>query len=350
MKPKPVLSRLTRRRFLLTGAGVGAGLLTAAGIARQRSAAAAVRGDANPFAYSVARFEETDPGMLHYAETARLALPWKEPRRLALTAREHLLVAADRCLGELAPDGTVLREIALDADPRCVAVDEDGTLYVGFRRFVLVLDPGGRRQAVWEVTGGRSWISGLALAGDDVFVADSGQRVILRYDRSGRVLGRIGERDRDRDIAGLVLPSPYLDVKWHPDGLLRVNNPGRHRVEFYTPEGKLEFHWGRPSAALEGFSGCCNPIRLEVLEDGRVMTGEKGLPRVKIYSAHGDLESVVAGVESFPENARSGAGGGFNEGVYASLDMVAASTDRVWVLDNVTATVRRMERQPDRTT
>jgi hypothetical protein len=59
------------------------------------------------------------------------------------------------------------------------------------------------------------------------------------------------------------VPSACLDVEIAPDGLLRVNNPGRHRVETYTFDGDLELFWGRPSAAIDGFCGCCNPVNLD---------------------------------------------------------------------------------------
>ena len=132
------------------------------------------------------------------------------------------------------------------------------------------------------------------------------------------------------------------------DGLLRLNNPGRHRVELYPTDGALEFSWGKPGMAVPYFSGCCNPINLALLPNGRVVTCEKGLPRVKIYSAHGELEGVVAGTETFPENAKVGAGDGFGDGVRASLDAVAAKDGHIFVLDTVTRVVRVMAPREDR--
>jgi hypothetical protein len=181
---------------------------------------------------------------------------------------------------------------------------------------------------------------------NDVFAADSGGRILLRYDRSGKLQGRIGERDKERDVPGFMLPSPFLDVERHRDGLLRVNNPGRHRVELYTVHGDFELAWGKPSAAIEGFCGCCNPINLALLPDGRCVTCEKGLPRVKVYSAHGEFESVVAGPESFVENARVGAGEGPGPGGKAGLDAVADAQGRIYILDLVTADIRVMVRKP----
>ena len=61
---------------------------------------------------------------------------------------------------------------------------------------------------------------------DAVFAADSGNRVVLRYDRSGKLLGRIGEKNKDRDIPGFVIPSPYLDVEIAPGRRAACQQPG----------------------------------------------------------------------------------------------------------------------------
>jgi hypothetical protein len=127
------------------------------------------------------------------------------------------------------------------------------------------------------------------------------------------------------------------------DGLLRVTNPGRHRVEAYTVDGHLELAWGKPSAGIDGFCGCCNPINIALLPDGRMVTCEKGLPRVKIYREDGTLESVVAGTETFPENAKFSMN--LAAGKLGGLDAAVDSKGRVYILDPVTGVVRVMARK-----
>jgi hypothetical protein len=63
---------------------------------------------------------------------------------------------------------------------------------------------------------------------------------------------------------------------------------------------------------------------------------------VKVYSAHGEFEGVVAGVESFPENARVAVGETPGDGVRASLDAVADPQGRIYLLDTVTQNIRVM--------
>ncbi len=150
-------------------------------------------------------------------------------------------------------------------------------------------------------------------------------------------MGRIGRRDGTRGVPGFVVPSAFFDLAVAPDGLLRVANPGRHRVEAYTVDGDFEFSWGRASLDIDGFCGCCNPVNFALLPGGGMVTCEKGLPRVKVYDAHGSFEGVVAGPELFAENRRACTPDDCRTG---GLDVAVDSKGRILVLDQVAGTVR----------
>ena len=77
-------------------------------------------------------------------------------------------------------------------------------------------------------------------------------------------------------------------------------NPGRHAFENYTFDGQLRGYWEKTDISIDGFSGCCNPAQMAVMPDGSFVTAEKGLVRIKIHKASGELLSVVAPPESFP--------------------------------------------------
>jgi hypothetical protein len=341
---KPIISR---RQFLEQSAR-GAGFL-AAGVAAWRlstgGAARAAEKSANPFAYDVAQFSRTDPKLIRYEQASRFACPSSSPRRISIGLDDRVYIAARSGVSVLGPDGAPLKDIATSGPARCVTVARDGTVYAGLRQQVEVFDSAGRQLATWEAPGKKSWISGLAATENEVFAADSGSRVVLRYDRSGKLAGRIGEKNKDRNIPGLIVPSPYLDVALGQDGLLRVNNPGRHCIDVYTTNGDLELSWGKPSAGIEGFCGCCNPVGLDLLPDGRCITSEKGLPRVKLYSADGTFECVVAGTESFPENARAGSARDAADGTMGGLDAAVDSQGRIYILDLVAGDVQVMKRK-----
>ncbi len=333
-------SRQSRRWFLELTAKTTAGL---AALAHSNAVRAADK--PNPFAYDVRRYETTDPKLIAYRQSAAFKCPAPDARRLCLVGKDRLAIAAGNVVVLLErASGALAAEIPLSGPARCVAEGPDGLLFVGLSDHVEVFDAQNTRRASWPAFAGRPWISSVAVNAEFAFVADAGNRVVYRCDLNGKAINRIGDRDKDRGVLGFVLPSPFLEVEIHPDGLLRITNPGRHLIEAYTFEGDRATAWGKASMGIKGFCGCCNPVALAILPDGRFVTCEKGLPRVKVYSQEGDFESVVAGVESFPENAKVGSGEAPGDGVKASLDAVVDAQGRVFILDTVTGMVRVMVR------
>jgi hypothetical protein len=332
--------QLSDRREFLADSLRRAALFTA--LASGRSQASEKAGTANPLTYDVSRLSKTDSKLIAYEEVARWKSPHSQAKRIVAGPGDMLYVCAGNYVTTMSREGARGKEIALPDTARCVAAGQDGTVFVGLRDHVEVFDAKGQRQAIWDSPGKKCWLTALAVGESDVFAADSGNRVLLRYDKTGQLVSRIGEKNQERDVPGFIIPSPYLDVEIARDGLLRVNNPGRHRVEAYTFSGDFEGAWGKPTMNIDGFCGCCNPIGLALLPDGRFVTCEKGLPRVKIYSDQGQFESVVAGTESFPENTR--ACSDLNDCTRGGMDAAVDSEGRIYILDFVAADIRVMKR------
>ncbi len=252
--------------------------------------------------YDRSEYRKIDPALICYGQTAEIAVDFKKPRAVAVGLEDRIFVAGDGSVAVFGADGTRAEEIPVEDGPQCLAVGRDGhahpgRLYVGVRDHVEVYDAGGEQLGTWESLGGRAVLTSIALAEKDVFVADAGNRIVWHYDTSGKLLGKIGERDGEHGSPGFIVPSAYFDCAMGPDGLLRVVNPGAHQIETYTTEGLFEkpLTWGEPTAGIEGFCGCCNPAAMAILPDGRIVTGEKGIPRVKVYGTLGKFECVVAG-------------------------------------------------------
>ncbi|MCS6775094.1 MAG: hypothetical protein RMJ43_11990 [Chloroherpetonaceae bacterium] len=267
------------------------------------------------------------PERIGYRQVAQWFLRLQEPRGIALAPDGGLYAVGDRLLVRLAPDGSLRESYSLDAEPTCVTCAPDGLLYLGLTDRVGVYTPQGHRVALWDPHAERSLLTAIAVGDREVYVADAGSRVVLRCDLEGRVRSRIGARDDTRGYSGLILPSPHLDVVIAPDGQVLVSNPGQHRIETHTPEGRFVSAWGRPGSSLDAFCGCCNPTDFALLPDGRFVTCEKGIPRVKVYSAQGVFESVVAPPEVFPSHT-------------LGLDLAAGRDGSISVLDAKSACVR----------
>ena len=338
MNPNIPPDKISRRRFFERGAA-GAAAASALSLTSPTSRAAGARD--NPFALDVDRYSKVDPKLVQYKRVARFRCPQPGARRIALGPDGRLYVAAAQYVAVLERTGTPAGDIPCSGAARAVALAED-QLYVAFKSQVAIYDREGQRQAEWEAPPGRPFLTGIAVGKNDVFVADAGNRVVLRYDRSGKLINRIGEKNQERNIPGFVVPSPYLDVQIAPDGLLRVNNPGRHQVEAYTFDGDLEASWGKSSIAIDGFCGCCNPVGLALLPDGRCVTFEKGLPRVKVYRADGTFECVVAGPDAFMDTGKEKAVMDRDVGAHGLAGVVDAD-GRIYVLDLVAGDIQVMQ-------
>lgn len=285
------------------------------------------------YTYDLGPLGKTDPQLLGYQQVRRFSASLKTLRCLAFSPDGLLWVGGDRTLANLSSDGQMLKTITAAGTVQGFAFGPDGKIYVGLMDRVAVFSREGTPLAAWPSLGSKSVVTAVAVAQADVFVADAGQRVIHRLDLNGKVIKRLGKKDASRNIPGLVVPSAYLDIAVGTEGLLWTTNPGQHRIEAYTFDGDIEFAWGEFSNEIKGFCGCCNPVHFARLSDGRFVTSEKGLPRIKVYSDRGEFECVVAGPEDFAahmERTRANPGG---------LDLAVDKDNSIFVADPVSGNV-----------
>jgi sugar lactone lactonase YvrE len=165
-----------------------------------------------------------------------------------------------------------------------------------------------------------------------VLAADSHGRAIRRYDATGRFLNDIGRNNR---TGGFAIPNGVLDFSVDAGGTIHAANPGKHRIERYTPDGTLLGHIGR-FGGLDpaGFSGCCNPTNVCVgnppsIESQRIYVTEKAGPRVKVHDFDGTLLSVIA-TDGFDANCKN-------------MDLAVDTRGAVYVVDTVRLEIRVFE-------
>lgn len=252
--------------------------------------------------------EIIDPALIRYKQTTEIPLDLKQPRAIAVDADGNIFVAGDKSIQVFKANGDKIKEIKLDYEPHCLAIGDDqhtypSRIYIGAPNYVAVLDPDGKPLEQWDKLNDKALPTSIAVADNDIFLADAGNKIVWHYSADGKLINQIGAADKKRNIPGFFITSPYFDLAIGHDGLLYVVNPIARRLEAYTFRGDLEFSWGKGSPEIDGFFGCCNPANFTVLSDGRFVTAEKGLPRIKIYSAQGKFECVVAGKKEFPSIA-----------------------------------------------
>ena len=293
------------------------------------------------FVYDVEDLAKIDPNLILYEETGAIGTGFKAARGIAVGFDEHVYVAGDKAVRKFAESGNLLGETKLADMPRCLTVTDDGKIYIGFKKHLEIYDAQGKRLATWQSLGDDAVLTSIAVSKNDVFVADAGNRIVHRFDTTGKLINRIGGKDKDRNIPGFVIPSPYFDLAVGHDGLLRVVNPGNHRIEAYTSAGDLEFSWGKFSNVdLKGFCGCCNHVNFAILDDESFVTCEKGLVRVKIYDPAGVFVGAVAGPEQLVQEGISRICETAAECQTGSFDVAVDTNGRIFVLDTIKNVVR----------
>jgi len=289
----------------------------------------------NPFEYNIESFKESGAELLHYSEINQIPLGFQHISGIAIGLDGNIYVTGDKSILIIDNKAQAQSNISTSETAHCIAVDENGDLFLGMNDHIELYDPEGTKKAQWESPGDEAIITSITTSKEYVFVADAGNSIVWKYDKSGNILLRIGEKNEDKEIPGFIVPSPFFDVSIDPDGFLWVVNPGRHSLENYTFDGDLRSSWGEFSMEIEGFCGCCNPIHIAVLDDGKFITSEKGIARIKVYNRLGNLESVVAGPDQFMEGTKG-------------LDLAKDSGGRIYVLDPRKRAVRIFEKDNHR--
>jgi len=256
-----------------------------------------------------------------------------ELRGIAIDGRDRVYLAGAEGVRILDAQGNLLAGWRTSGRAHGVSVAADGKVWVGLKTRVEVYDESGNRLDAWGTEGKGpgelNWVTAIAVVGTDVFVADAGNRCIHRFDVTGDFINEIGKRDREANFIGILCPSPYLDSAVDSEGVLQVTNPGRLRVERYEADGKLLGYWGQSGMQPGRFCGCCNPTNIALFGDGRVVTAEKGIPRVTVYDGTGKMVAYL-GPEHFTAEA-------------AGLDLAIDSGERIHVADPGDGRVRVFE-------
>lgn len=281
----------------------------------------------NPFAYDIKSYKASGADLIHYSEVGRIPIELPMVSGIAVGPDDRIYVSGNDSVIVFNNDGPMRSSFHTNVPVHCLAINNNNDLYLGMGDHVEVYDQKGIKQASWESLGEEAIITSLAVAKTSVFVADAGNKIVWKFDKSGTRLQRIGDKNEAKDVPGFIIPSPYFDVAVDPDGFLWVANTGRHSLENYTVDGNFRTSWGEFGMEIQGFSGCCNPSHFALLEDGSFVTSEKGLARVKIYNRIGNLVSVVAPAEQFIEGT-------------VGLDLAVDSAQKIYVLDPMQKLVR----------
>jgi hypothetical protein len=258
---------------------------------------------ANPFEYSVEEFKDVDPELILYKESKNFNIGFDEPTGIVVNG-DRIYLTGDQNLKIINTSGQLLLNIDLPAQPKTVESFND-KIYMAVDNQVLEYDEEGNLLKEWGSPGENSILTSIAATDSIVFVADAGNRRVLKYSDEGELLLQFEGKSSDEVLHGFIIPSPCFDLAINDFDELWVVNPGMHALENYTFDGAQRGYWENTGIKIEGFSGCCNPSHFAFLPDGSFVTSEKGMVRIKVYKPSGELFGVVAPPKKFKDDGEA---------------------------------------------
>lgn len=214
------------------------------------------------------------------------------PTSLAFDSRGRLLISSGSSVQTFAPDFAPLSRWSTTSPAHSLAVATDGRVFTGHEGSVAIHEPAGRLLQTWSDPPRLARVTSIALSRDSAYLADAQARLIRRFSLAGKFLNDIGG---DNPTHGFLIPNGVLACAADAQGVLHAANPAKHRIERYSPDGKLLSKTGRfDQLDPAGFPGCCNPCTFALDASGNLYLTEKAPPRAKTLSPEGRLRSVIA--------------------------------------------------------
>ncbi len=214
-------------------------------------------------------------------------------RGIAMDGRGAVYAAGDSELKLFDPVGRIQRRWSTARPGLSVAVAPGGTVWVGELRQIEIFDSAGKLLDTWRDESLLGRVTAIGFSAGNIFAGDAAGRAIRRFDTSRKFLNHIG---RDNPTNGLLIPNGVVDFGVDASGVVYAANPGKHRVERYSASGELLGRIGRFTGPdPTGFSGCCNPTNVAVVDQRGVFVTEKAGPRAKFYDLSGKLLAIIDG-------------------------------------------------------
>jgi hypothetical protein len=207
-------------------------------------------------------------------------------------------------------DGKLMQAHVVQNSATGLAVDANGVIYAAGEHadqtgasglFLEKVTPGADGQPAKSETlpldKAVRRISSMRIYKDMLLIADPSGCIHKVSAADGKYLGAVGGGRK----AGSVRINTCCDILGFDvdaNGRLFIGNLGQHRVTACELDNGKVTNFGKPGDKPEDFCGCCNPVCVAVMADGKIVTSEKTIPRIKVYSADGKtLLALIAGKE-----------------------------------------------------
>jgi hypothetical protein len=217
---------------------------------------------------------------------------------LALGPGDRLIALGDGEVRTFEPSGKLAGRWKAPQGASAVAAGPDGRVWIGRTGRLESFDASGAPLGGFDAGEGNrpAAITSLRVLADGVLsgcvlAGDATARFIRRFDLAGKPLGTIGTRNK---TGCLILPNKSLVFDVTGDGAVVAGDTGRHLVTLWSLDGEPRGSFGKFGLREPAdFAGCCNPVSVAWTPDGKVVTAEKAVARVKVYEPDGRLLALI---------------------------------------------------------
>ncbi|MCG8570740.1 MAG: hypothetical protein MJB14_11430 [Spirochaetes bacterium] len=276
----------------------------------------------NPYEYSWKEFEKIDEKLILHEEVASIISPYPSLTAMAITRDNQLIIGNDSKLSIYNQQFQLLKTIDLSEIITDLAIDQQNFIYIAHTQHVKVIslqdnfDLQKKKDICYA--GENSLITAIAVTEKYLYIADRGNKLVYVYEKSGTLVKIIDQN--------FIIPGQCFDLTVFQNQLI-VANPGKHQIITFDSAGNYLESWQASGMDIHGFSGCCNPIALAVLKNGSLVTGEKGIPRLKIVDQKGKLISVVASPQILSPELKQ-------------FKLRVSSSDDIFLMDTISNKIR----------
>jgi len=196
-----------------------------------------------------------------------------------------LFIAAGNSVNIYNLSGQLLSFFPIKEKARDITTENE-EIYILYPTSIEVYTFHGELIRDWEACSQLSDYCSFTVAGDYLFVTDAENKNICKYTKEGGFIKFI------QSPSGFIIPSYTFDIDCWNDTVYCVNS-GSHLIETYTVNGDFITSFGKSGSESGFFAGCCNPAHISFTPQGKLITSEKGNPRVSLYDRKGNFNGVM---------------------------------------------------------
>lgn len=247
---------------------------------------------------------------------------------------DNIYVCGDNKIKIFSKSGKEIAGWTTSVPVLCLAVDKAGFVYAaGMDNKIIKFSNNKKGEVItsWG-TGGDGYgqlgrPGNIIAANNFILVPDAGNGCIHKYSPDGKFIEDIGRNKKNKRGAFATCCGIFDAAVDSRSGKIYVANLGAHRVEIIDPSNpKSKKFWGQAGDNPEEFCGCCNPTNITIASNGDIITSEKTIPRIKIYSPEGKLK-ILIGANNF-------------NGDCANMYVAVDSKNNIYAVDNAENCIR----------